>query len=355
MMKIVFLIDRMSGFGGAQRVIANLANAFQRGGHSVCIMLTGNMEKSVYPLESGVEVRCVQESSVNRIRKIRRMRHAIRSYAPDVIISFLTMVNVLTLMAAFGTGIPVVVSERNDPDQCTGEEKLLSRLFYRFSDCVVVQTEKIGDKIRKFYAGGIVVIENPITPHTVEKTDYTLKKKLLAVGRLDCQKNYPFMLRSFRMFLENGRKECVLDIYGTGREKQAIEELAVRLNIEKNVFFKGNVAGMIALEKGYDCYIMTSDYEGMPNALAEAMSVGLPCISVDCDGGGAAALIDSGSNGILVRKGDLEDFVRQMERVYEDAELRKALGEKAKALRERLSEEAVLLKWRRLIQQLVHK
>lgn len=356
-MKIIFLIDHMNGFGGAQRVIANLSNEFSNNGDDVCILLTGNTTNSVYSLNEDIIVCCFHEyadKNVSRFDKINRIRKNIKSFSPDIVISFLTMVNIMTLIATLGTNIPVIISERNDPDRCTRKEKIFSKIFYRFADCIVVQTQDIKCKVMKICQCDIEIIENPIVEHRFEKICYQLSNKIVAVGRLNKQKNYIFMLKVFRDFLLIN-PQCILDIYGVGEERNNLIKSAEKLEINNNVNFMGNVSDILSREKEYDLFVMTSDFEGMPNALAEAMSVGLPCISTNCDGGGAEALIDSGVNGILVDKGNREKFVKEINTIYIDNVLRETIGSNAKKINISLSKEKILAKWSRIIEKTISK
>lgn len=353
-MKIVLLIDHLSGFGGAQRVITNIANRMTEKGNEVEFILTGNNKSCVYQLDNRIKINLIQDSSVKRmskIKKIKKIRQTIKKTQTDVVISFLTMVNIIAIISNAGLDIPIIISERNDPDRCSKIEKLLSRLFYRFAQCVVVQTDCIKEKISRYYKKNIEVIGNPLVNHGVEKTIYERTKRVIAVGRLNKQKNYTLLLEAFSKVILNYKDYCI-DIYGVGKEEESLKKKCHELGIEKNVFFKGNKSDVITCEPDYEFYVLSSDYEGMPNALAEAMSVGLPCISTNCDGGGAAALIKNEKNGLLVEKNNIDELERAMLRYIENPDFAKQMGNEAKRIKVDLGHQAIMNKWEILIEKL---
>lgn len=351
-MRIIFMIDNMEGFGGAQRVIAILSNQALEQKNEVLLLLTGNSIKSVYSLTPSIKRKCVKEN--NKLKKLKRLRKIITGFKPDIVISFLTMVNVEACLLLMGTKIPLVISERNDPINLNKREKLLSSLFYRYSNAMVVQTDDIKNKFGKAYHNRIFVIANPLVPNDIEKKNYSKNNIIIAVGRLNQQKNYPVMLRSFKDLLST-YPEYKLYIYGKGQQREYLEKLKSDLQLEGSVEFKGISDHILSIEKDADIFLMTSDYEGMPNALAEAMSIGLPCISTECDGGGAAELINNGINGILVPKGDKAAITDALNKLISDEAERVKIGNNAKELKKRLAPEVITEKWFKLIKHYTNK
>lgn len=345
-MRVVFMIDNMKGFGGAQRVIANLCNELIRQGNNVMLLLTGNSPETVYKLENSIVIKAFKDTS--KIKKIHKLRKSVLEFKPNIVVSFLTMVNIMAVITTMGTKTPLIISERNDPDYCTNSEKKLSSLFYRFADVAVVQTYVIRNKLRRVYRGKMEIIENPLIDHDIDKSDYTPTHKIVAVGRLTKQKNYKLMISAFADFSKN-HPDYMLDIFGVGELEAELIEYVKQLRIEKLVNFKGNSNAVLELEKMYDFYIMSSDYEGMSNALAEAMSIGLPCIATDCDGGGAAALIENNINGILVPKNDVTALTMAMEALERNPKFSEYLGTNAKNIKLKLDRKVISQRWIDLI------
>ena len=342
-MKIMFAIDRINGFGGAQRVIVNLANQAFLDGNEVSILLTGDNGDSVYELTDGVRV-LYPGASAKKMSKMSMLRKIIVNEKPDVIVSFLTMVNVLILTLSLGTGIPVIISERNDPDYCSDKEKSLAKFSYRLAKAIVVQTDSIKRKIEKFYTKTIYVIPNPVVVGEKRKKTYEITHSIVAVGRLNPQKNYYLMLDAMKMFRKT-HGDYILHIYGDGDIKNNLIEYSKKLGIGNNVVFHGNDPDVKSKIINADFFIMSSDFEGMPNSLAEAMALGLPVISTNCDGGGAADLIEDNVNGRLVDKGNAEMLSRAMCEYAENPYKAQMLGEKAKEIQNRLSISAVNDLW----------
>lgn len=352
-MKIMFAIDRISGFGGAQRVIVNLANQTVADGNEASILLTGNHGDSVYELADKVRV-LYSGTSTSKLSKMCQLRKIIVDEKPDVIVSFLTMVNVLMLVISFGTKIPVIISERNDPDYCSDKEKSLTKLTYRFARAAVVQTDSIKSKIEKYYKKRVYVIPNPVVVGENTKSTYEVTHSIAAVGRLNRQKNYYLMLDAMKEFHET-HDDYVLHIYGDGELKEELIAYSRKIGIENSVVFHGNDPDVKNEIINADFYVMSSDFEGMPNALAEAMALGLPVISTDCDGGGAVYLIEDKVNGRLVEKRNAEMLSQAMCEYADNPHEAQLLGEKAKEIRNRLSISAVNDLWYGAIRDVIRK
>lgn len=353
-MKIAFFIDSMNGFGGAQRVISVLSNAFTGGGNEVMLLMTGDTAESVYPLEDATRYAYTGPCNgvANKLKKYITLRKKVLEFKPDVAVAFLTATNVVAALILRFTGIPLIISERNDPDKCTPNEKRLSKLFYPFADGLVVQTENIKQQLSRIYKKEIKIIPNPLQQFNFEKNDYALSKKMVAVGRINVQKNYPLMLEAFKQLLQE-YPGYQLHIYGAGDRLDEYQSLAQELAIQDNVTFMGNRPNPLERELDADMYVMSSDFEGMPNALAEAMSVGFPSISTDCDGGGARYLIRDGQNGILVEKGNREQLAQAMKVLAQDRAYAKRLGEEAKSLKQMLHIDKITQLWVDYINQFV--
>ncbi len=159
------------------------------------------------------------------------------------------------------------------------------------------------------------------------------------------EKNYPFLIRSFISFHENN-PDYKLEIYGEGPEKKKIQDIIDEQGASSFVSLCGERRDVLYCVKDAFAYILSSNLEGMPNALIEAMALGLPCISTDCPSGGPADLIDDGNNGILVPVGDIEKMRAAMERVVSDSAFRLRIGSNAIQIRERLDIEVVCKLWK---------
>ena len=173
------------------------------------------------------------------------------------------------------------------------------------------------------------------------------------VGRLDSQKNYSMAIEAIRILKEE-YPNIHLDIFGKGGYEQTIKQEIAEKNVGDNVSLKGWTQNAVKELCEHDLYLMTSDFEGMPNALMEAMAVGLPCISTDCETG-PSDLIDNGVNGLLVPVGDAVALTEAIKLVIEmSKEKRIEMGKLAKEkMQENFNNKAIASKWEELLNKLI--
>ena len=316
-MKILFVIPTL-GTGGAERVATILANHFIKK-HVVEILV---MEKSAvesYPVdptikinEIGIEVRrgnkfrAVANFCVTLMRQRNMLLMKIKQYKPDIVISFLPKADILVYTIYRRNGFRWISSERNDPMSRNKIERLLLNQIYKKVDVLVCQTNKISE----FYKGkGIkrrTVIRNPIVCSEPEKIELGISfRYLIAVGRLDRQKNYEMLIQAFSMVKNEIECPEKLLILGVGPEEEKLKSLIKKLNMSSEIKLLGRKNNVSDYLRGAEAFVMSSNYEGLPNSLIEAMAVGLPVISTDFFTGAAAELIDE-SNGFLVPVGEIE-------------------------------------------------
>ena len=317
--KMIFTCDTMSS-GGAEKVISTLANEFIKLGIEVSIIGVGDRElpKSFYKLDDGVKYITFANGSGKRVRalgRIFKLRKTIKKEKPDIVISFLPNANIYTCISLIGTGIPYIVSERNDPktDPKGKITRILKKYSFTHSDGAVFQTNEAKNYYPKKVKNNSVIIPNPLDlKYIPTHTTYTREKVILAVGRLTPQKNYNLLLDAFAKFHKEYRQDYILRIYGEGPLKDELLEYAKSLGINDSVEFMGSDTEWHKKEYRDALFVLSSDYEGMPNALLEAMALGIPCISTDCPCGGPRELIDDGYNGYLVPVGDVDELANKM-------------------------------------------
>jgi glycosyltransferase involved in cell wall biosynthesis len=206
--------------------------------------------------------------------------------------------------ACVGLGIKHIISERNDPAHFGGSTitRIVSRLLMRKANGFVFQTKDA----QAFYGGEIakhsVIIPNPLfIGDDYPDTQYVGEREetIVTTGRLNKQKNHPLLIRAFKRIAVEF-PEYKLIIYGEGPERQNDEALISELGLQERVLLPGTINDVPAKIYKSSLYVLSSDFEGMPNALMEAMALGLPCISTDCPCGGPRELIYKGYIGMLV-------------------------------------------------------
>ena len=315
--RIIFTCDTM-GSGGAERVIANLANSFISYGIDVLIVGVADSKspKSFYSLVNGVSYISLNYKLGKRSRALKRvklLRKTILENKPDVVISFLPHINVYTWISLIGTEIPFIVSERNNPatDPKNKFLRLLKRIAFSSADGCVFQTSGAQHFYKESVIKKSVVIPNPILlPSDVYHQSKI--KTIIAVGRLTGQKNHKILLQSFLNVNKCFNNQYLLKIYGDGPLKNELVFESKQLGIGSFVVFAGNDTEWLSKEKDSSLFVLSSDFEGMPNSLMEALSIGIPCVSTDCPSGGPKELLSSGFNLTLCNINDCDDMTRAM-------------------------------------------
>lgn len=355
-MKIAFYISSLGTSGGAERALVSLANKLATENKVTLIAERGKREQSAYKISEEVSYVNLQDYMLKipfrRIALFITARKIIKQINPDVIVSFLAMANIRLLASGIYRKYPVVVCERNDPKSDPGSEKkrkLRDRL-YRHANLIIGQTEEVKMYFQQLGYKNIDVIPNFV--NTIPYTEVERTKTFVTAGRLTNQKNQKWLIDAF---IKSGLKErgFQLAIYGNG-ELQAELSTFIRENKAED-YVKLHPAIKNILEEMNRCYcfILPSLFEGMPNALMEAMSMGLPCISTDCPCGGPRSLITNGVNGLLIDLYDTDGLISAMLSIADDAKMAKALGQEAFKIRESNSLENIAKLWEKSIQSAI--
>jgi GalNAc-alpha-(1->4)-GalNAc-alpha-(1->3)-diNAcBac-PP-undecaprenol alpha-1,4-N-acetyl-D-galactosaminyltransferase len=355
--------------GGAERVLSRMASYWAARGHDVEIVSYDRPDaRPFYPLHADVRVRGLDllrdsrhpiEALWNTAVRVRRVRRAIVDHRPDVVISFLDQVNVVTLLATRALGLPVIVSERNDPAKLplAAPWPALRRWTYRRARWVVMQTPEAAAYFSDDPRIRMTVIGNPIVPApspatatataTETETDARGVSWITAVGRLAPQKGFDLLLRAFAQIAAS-HPSWALRIVGEGGERAALTDQARTLGIADRVELAGRVDNVFPLLAAADLFVLSSRFEGFPNALAEAMSAGLPVIAFDCRSG-PSALIRHEVDGLLVPPEDVAGLAAAMHRLIANPAERAALAARASEVVERYSEAAIMNRWEELL------
>ena len=151
---------------------------------------------------------------------------------------------------------------------------------------------------------------------------------VISAGRLECQKNFPMLVRAFSDFAKD-KNDVVLHIYGEGNDKDMLQDLIDKLGCGEKIKLMGRSNDLVSVYKEANLFILSSNYEGMPNALLEAMAIGLPCISTDCPTG-PSEMIVSGENGLLVPVNDAEKLREAIEFMYNNRDKAEEMGQRAR-------------------------
>ncbi len=357
MKKLMVVTHKMSG-GGCERVIAQLLTCFAREGMD-CTLVTECGVPSFYDLPESVRQIYLTFDNTLKSSRIPRaylkLRKLVQQEKPDLVLALPEKVNVWTVLFLLGTGVPVVVSERNDPHRHPENrmKRLLRRLVYPFAKGFIFQTQDAANYFPKSIRKRGIVLDNPLdTSRIPAPCEGARRKVITAAGRLHTQKNFALLIRAFARFYKTHHAYS-LEIYGEGPEKNELMQLASSLGVAGAVHLPGQSKTLLTDINDSAMFVLSSNYEGMPNVLIEAMACGLCCIATDCPIGGVRSLLQDGENGLLIPTGDERALLGAMTAVADDPELTVRLGTNAKQIQQRLDETLIAAEWRRYLETIV--
>ena len=361
-MRILLILNSLPG-GGSGRVMTQMANHWSEDSHHVSILTFESSNTPFYPLSNSVKWHAIdiksQSSSwirgfLNNLKRIYQIRKAILTIKPDYIISFVFTTNILILLATRFLNCPLIISERNHPDY--GRKTRLAwywlrRILYPLADHLVVQTREIKEWFNR-YNNSIHIIANPaevIQESTEAGSEISLPpgKRIVAMGQLSPQKGFDLLLDVFAN-IHRTYQEWNLIILGTGPLREDLISQAGQLGIERFLHLPGMVANPFSVLKECDLFVLSSRYEGFPNALLEAMACGLPVVSFECPSG-PGEIIQNGVNGILVPAEDTVALERALYELIENKQLGERLGSEATKICERYAAGSIMKQWERLL------
>lgn len=357
-MRIVFLTSSM-GAGGAERVATTLCNAWVARGDSVTLIATfsGGGERPFYRISDAVEFMYLanaigdrKKGIVSSLRRLAALRKLIVQRQPHVIVSFLPNVNVAAVISTAFLRIPVIICERSDPSSRSypWHLKLLCKLSYPFANMLTVQTESVARKIREIFPGlGVIrIAPNPLPEAVAEiaRSRCSERKILLSLGRLSREKQVDKLVRAFGAVAASF-PDWDMYIYGDGPLSANLARQIADEGLAARVLLKGRTDVPWKVMADADAFVLVSAYEGFPNALLEAMGIGLPCVAFDCPSG-PREITANGQDAFLVPLNDREGLVRALERIMADGELRAALGRRAQeSVRKRFGLPRIMQQW----------
>ncbi len=358
--KVCFYINSLVK-NGAQRVIVNLAHTMRQDGYEVTVVTT-KIEKeqgeyelagSINRVVSDLTAEQITDSRIrNFLARVRKLRSIWKAERPDLIVSFIGKNNMMAILSSFFLKIPVVISVRTVPkrEYYTKALKLVSKTLFVFAKGIVLQTRDAMDYFPAFIRRKAVILPNPLNPAFIRpRFEGTRQDEIVAVGRLDDNKNQQMLIRAFcglgKEFVEQQCPGLKLIIYGTGENESRLRELVGQSGWQERILMPGEVDRVEETIYRSRIYVLTSKMEGMPNALMEAMALGLAVVSTDCPCGGPRTLIRNGENGILVPVDDDAALTEALKKILTDPGLEKRLGENAAGLGRELSPERVSRQW----------
>lgn len=358
-MKITFLCHG-AGNGGAERVITTLASEFSKKGYMVQLVTT-NEANNDYKIDTRINRDIVLSNKHNillrSVDRVVQLRNCIKAFNPECIISFSSIPNMQAVVATLGLNCKVIISERTDPSRYPASliGKGLRRMLYPLSDKIVFQTNEAKEYFPEHIKRKSNIIPNPIRNDLPEPNLAVSEKRIIGIGSLGEQKNWAMSLEACKIFFEV-YPEYTFDIFGEGPYRQELQKIIDKNEILRNrVHLRGfSVNVMEELIKS-KMYISSSNYEGISNAMLEALATGIPTICTDCPVGGARENIINGVNGILISVGDSKALSEAMKSVAADEELCKKLSSNSVVIRETLNLDRIVQMWENEVKEICKK
>ena len=349
-MKIVFVTATLTS-GGSERVTSLVANQLAERGHQVEIV---NLNKHIvfYPIHQQVKLSFAEdEVGSSIVSKILWLRKHVKVEKPDVVIPFMEAVYCVTLLALIGIKVPTISSERIDPRKSPFIRNILRRIFLPLTTHLVVQTQDIKAFYPKFIQKKTSIIYNPVSETVFNLQEEPKENTIISVGKLDGQKNQKLLINAFASIAEDF-PDWKLVIYGEGRERDSLESLvsSFKSQVSSRILLPGRCETVIEEMNKAKVFAFSSDFEGMSNAILEAVCVGLPVVTTNVSG--AAELVKDGEGGFVVPIRDGKALAYALRTILLDEQLREKMARENKARAKEFKLDMIVDQWESLILQI---
>jgi glycosyltransferase involved in cell wall biosynthesis len=354
---IAFSVSVLTHPGGAERMVSVMANYWATRGKSISVVSLDDPSEplfyhfdpatKLFRLHASARSSSFVQAVARNLRRVRRLRAALRRADPDIIISVLTEMNVLTLLASVGLGIPVIVAEQTVAGVAP-IRRVWDRLrswTYPLAFRIVLPYQSAVHHFPPALRERIRVIPNPVQKQSVLATPGAARAafRLIAVGRLAPEKNFDLLIRAFQR-IASRRPDWTLTIYGEGPERHGLEGLSAELHLSDRISLPGTVANVPEKLADADLLVFSSLFEAFPMALCEAMAAGLPVVATRCPGG-IVDIVREGIDGLLVPPADPVALAGALDSLMSDALRRARFGARAIEITERFALGKVMDLW----------
>lgn len=374
MTKVLFYIHSLNK-GGAERVLLTIADEIVKSDEYKAVILTDTVDETEYELSDNLRRIVIdKDGHMSALSRLKAIRHHVKREAPDKIVVFMLSSVIRAVLALTCTGYRVIGAVRSNPYDDYSKGKKRALLLWACGRCerIVCQTEYQKEFFGERLRDKCIVISNPIfrefadkatalgirdneilskednSMDTGERTRDASYEKIVATGRLYDYKNHRLLIDAFAR-IASTYPDAYVVIYGEGPYREQLQARISELALEERVLLPGDSDHVAADIEDAMIYVLPSDTEGLPNALMEAMALGLPVIATDCPCGGPKSLIEDGVNGILTPVGDVRAMEEALIRLMSDAKLRADMGRRARDIIKTNSVELITDKWKQIL------
>ena len=361
-MKILFMAP-MLNYSGAPKIMIWLANSFCKAGNDVTVLTYNDVVKnknlSIQVKRICLNIPCPENWFKRNVhflsRSVYSVYHFIKKNDFDVILTFTDNVSMVSLvLVKVFQKKKFLISERMDPYTDTGRLDKLRRKLFVFSDGIVFQTKNAKEYFSKKVQRKSSVIPNPVIIDFKNKVAETRDNRIVSVGRIDLfQKRQDLLVRAFAKIADDF-PEIKVVFYGDGNDIELLKRIVTSCGISDRVTFAGVTNNVYEAIHTARLFVMTSDFEGVPNALIEAMSMGVPVISTDCSPGGAKLLIEDHINGILIPRNDEDTLAERMKYMLSNPKEAEKMGRNGKKIAERFAEDKIFSMWQDFVDKMCY-
>lgn len=356
----MFYINALSR-GGAERVIINLATKFVENGDRV-ILVTAYIDKHEYIGLKNIERMVLfpegrKNGLINNLKRqyslIHRLRNLLKKEKPDIAISALKESNFRLILTTLGLNTKTIISICSDPKHEYPKltHQLLAKSLYLFASGIVFQTEDAKKYFSKNIQKKSRIIMNQIDSRFFENKFTGESHDIVAVGRLVEAKNFELLIKSYAKIASYTSEN--LYIYGEGSLRERLQHVVDENGLKERVFLPGIIENVAETIRSAKLFVLSSNYEGMPNALLEALALGLPCVATDCPCGGPNMLIEDGVNGLLVPINDEELLAEAIKKILGDEQYARRMGKEAALRASKYNPDIVFEQWSNYVDDVI--
>lgn len=347
--KVVIVTDTLMS-GGAERVISIIANSLVTKYRIEIICLRDKLV--FYQFNKSITITSLPDC--NWAKKFILTRKALRDSKPNVVLAFMRNVYEFTLLASIGLGLPIIPCERVDPRIAPFFSKVVRGALLPFAHRFVVQTEEMKEYFPKSIQKKTIVIPNPVDDSFLGETVLMSERDdvIISVGRLAPQKDFTSLIKAFASFADRFPSYSLV-IFGEGPQRKELEELIERLNINNRVRLPGRSNDLFNQLSRAKVFVQTSKFEGMSNAVIEAVCSGLPVVTTEVSG--AKHMVKDRENGFIVSIGNVEGIANRIVYLLSNQDLLASYSSASYNMRDSYRIDTISSQWECLINEVIRK